>query len=226
MGQKIPGTERERSSRREVWLLIATISIVVVAGAGVIPVPPVGASGIESLAPQPLASTIAVSVGVVPGPPSDSDPNKVIVEIVEVFANDVLAIVVVPPVAVAMPPPGTVVPSILASAAAADMPTTLPIPTGILAPAASTADIFATTAPARVMATTTTPSKVASMPAAPTKVATASTHATEVAASSATSTNATATATAAASTDERNVTLGGAERSLQVRDAGVRLPPY
>ena len=128
------------------------------------------------------------------------------IEIVVVPANDVLVIVAAP----------------------ADMPTTIPIPAGIVSPAASTVEVSATTAPACVVAptttapacvvattTTTTSSDVASVPTAATKVAT----------SPATSTHA-ATATPAASTDERDVTLGRAERPLQIRNAGVRLPHY
>ena len=137
------------------------------------------------------------------------------IEIVVVPANDVLVIVAAP----------------------ADMPTAIPIPAGIVSPAASTVEVSATTAPACVVAptttapacvvatTTTTSSDVASVPTAATKVATASTHATDVATSPATSTHA-ATATPAAATDERDVTLGRAERPLQIRNAGVCLPHY
>ena len=138
------------------------------------------------------------------------------IEIVVVPANDVLVIVAAP----------------------ADMPTAIPIPAGIVSPAASTVEVSATTAPACVVAptttatacvvattTTTTSSDVASVPTAATKVATASTHATDVATSPATSTHA-ATATPAAATDERDVTLGRTERPLQIRNAGVRLPHY
>jgi hypothetical protein len=63
------------------------------------------------------------------------------------------------------------------------------------------------------------------MPAAAAKVATSSTHATEVA-TSATASHATTTVAAATMADEGNLTVWRAERTLQVGNAGARLPHY
>src|SRR4029077_2237402 len=93
--------------------------------------------------------------------------------------NKVLLSALSPSLVAAMPLPGPIIPSILATAAVADMLTTIPTPTGIMTPAAYTANV-STTTPTRVVVTATTPSEVASTPAAAAKVATSSTHATEV----------------------------------------------
>jgi hypothetical protein len=165
-----------------------------------------------------------------------------VIEIVVVPANEALAIPVIPSIAAVMPLPWTIIPSILATTAPADILTTIPIPTGILpttaaadipttitptgilTPATYTADVSATTTSTGVMATATTPGNVASGPAAAAKVATASTHATEVATSTTTSTKATATATAATATHECDIALSRAKRSFQIGNAGVCLP--
>jgi hypothetical protein len=186
--------------------------------AGVVSVPPIGASRIQSLAPQPIAPTIAISVPIVAGPPpeSDPDPNEAVVEAVVVSMCEVL-VITVPSTVVAMP-------GILTAAHAAHMPAAaIPTPTGIVATAAHAADMPAAPTSTRVVATATTPSDVASMPTAAAEVATSSTHATEVVTSSTASTPH-ATATTAAATNQRNITLGRAERTLQVGNARVRLP--
>jgi hypothetical protein len=188
--------------------IVCKPSVVGVARAGVVSVPPIGASGIQSLAIQPRAPTIAIPVAIVAGPPADSDRNKAMIE-VAVPADEVLVIAVTPSIVAAMPLRGPIIPSILATAAVADMLTTIPTPTGIMTPAAYTANV-STTTPTRVVVTATTPSEVASMPAAAAKVATSSTHATEVA----TSSHATTTVAAATVADQCNVTVGRAEHTL------------
>jgi hypothetical protein len=191
--------------------IVCKPSVVGVARAGVVSVPPIGASGIQSLAIQPRAPTIAIPVAIVAGPPADSDRNKAMIE-VAVPADEVLVIAVTPSIVAAMPLRGPIIPSILATAAVADMLTTIPTPTGIMTPAAYTANV-STTTPTRVVVTATTPSEVASMPAAAAKVATSSAHATEVA-TSATASHATTTVAAATVADQCNVTVGRAEHTL------------
>jgi hypothetical protein len=183
-------------------------SVVGVARAGVVSVPPIGASGIQSLAVQPAATTIAISVAIIAGPPPDTDCHEAVVEaIVEVAVMGEAPVVVVPSIVAAMPFPGPIMPGIVATTDVADMPATT------------------TPAPTRIVATATTPSEVASMPAAAAKVATSSTHATEVA-TSATASHATTTVAAATMADEGNLTVWRAERTLQVGNAGVCLTHY
>jgi hypothetical protein len=193
-------------------------SVVGVARAGVISVPPIGASSIQRLAIQPRAATIAIPVAIVAGPPPDTDCHKAVVEaIVEVAVmGEAPVIVVMPSIVAGMPFPGPIMPGILATTDVADMPsTTTPTPTSIVA-TTDVANVPATTtpAPARIVATATTTAKVASMPAAASEVATSATHAAKVATSSAASTKATATVAAATVADQCNVTVGRAEHTL------------
>ena len=177
--------------------IVCKPSVVGVARAGVVSVPPIGASGIQSLAIQPRAATIAIPVAIVAGPPPDTDCHEAVVEaIVEVAVmGEAPVIVVMPSIVAAMPFPGSIMPGIVATTDVADMPTGTPTPTSIVA-----------TAPA--------PTKVTSMPAAASEVATSATHAAKVATSSAASTKATATVAAATVADQCNVTLGRAEYTL------------
>jgi hypothetical protein len=82
---------------------------------------------------------------------------------VAVPADEVLVIAVISSIVAAMPLPGPIIPSILATATVADMLTTIPTPTGIMTPAAYTANV-STTTPTRVVVTATTPSAKASGP--------------------------------------------------------------
>jgi hypothetical protein len=182
------------------------MSSVVIASAGVVPVPPIGGSGVQSLTVQPSASAIAITVAIITGPPTtDSNCHEAVVEVI-VAVSEVL-VMVMPSIVIAMPSSRPVVPGIAATAAAIDMPTTIPTPTGIVAPAAYVADMPATT------------------PTSTRVVATSATHAAKVATST-TASEATAAVAAAAVADQRNLTVGRAERTLQVGNAGVCLPHY
>ena len=60
-------------------------SVVGVASAGVVSVPPIGAPGNLRLVIQPRAPAIAIPIAIVAGPPSNSDCHEAVVEaIVEV----------------------------------------------------------------------------------------------------------------------------------------------
>ena len=88
--------------------LVACQPLIVV-DAAVVAVPPIRASGNESLAAQPRTSTIAVTVSIVGRPPTESDTDKAVVEVIVVM-DEVIVVVVVPitvPV-VAMPYRSTV----------------------------------------------------------------------------------------------------------------------
>ena len=94
--------------RRAVPRLVACQPLIVV-HAAVVAVPPIRASGNESLAAQPRTSTIAVTVSIVGRPPTESDTDKAVVEVIVVM-DEVIVVVVVPitvPV-VAMPYRSTV----------------------------------------------------------------------------------------------------------------------
>src|SRR6478672_10170573 len=96
---------------------------VVVARAGVVAVPPIGASGIQGLAIQIRAPAITITI--VAGPPSDSDCHEAVVEAIvevavmgEVIIVEVIVIVAMP--IVAMPSTMTTIPGNVTGAA---MPT-------------------------------------------------------------------------------------------------------
>src|SRR6476620_2525475 len=93
---------------------------VVVARAGVVAVPPIGASGIQGLAIQIRAPAITITI--VAGPPSDSDCHEAVVEaIVEVAVMGeviiVEVIVIVAMTIVAMPSTMTTIPGNVTGAA-------------------------------------------------------------------------------------------------------------
>src|SRR6476620_37431 len=96
---------------------------VVVARAGVVAVPPIGASGIQGLAIQIRAPAITITI--VAGPPSDSDCHEAVVAAIvevavmgEVIIVEVIVIVAMP--IVAMPSTMTTIPGNVTGAA---MPT-------------------------------------------------------------------------------------------------------
>src|SRR6476659_9792647 len=96
---------------------------VVVARAGVVAVPPIGASGIQGLAIQIRAPAITITI--VAGPPSDSDCHDAVVEAIvevavmgEVIVVEVIVIVAMP--IVAMPSTMATIPGNVTTAA---MPT-------------------------------------------------------------------------------------------------------
>jgi hypothetical protein len=185
---------------------IVNPSVVGVARAGVVSVPPIRAPGNLSLVIKPRAPAITIPIAIVAGPPTtDSNCHEAVVEVI-VPVSEVI-VMVMPSIMIAMPFSRPVVPGIAASAAAIDMPTTIPTPTGIVAAAAYVADMPATT------------------PTSTRVVATSATHAAKVATSATTSAETTA-AMATAVADQRNLTVGRAERSLQVGNAGVCLTHY
>ena len=104
---------------------IVNPSVVGVARAGVVAVPPIGASGIQGLAIQIRAPAITITI--VAGPPSDSDCHEAVVEAIvevavmgEVIIVEVIVIVAMP--IVAMPStmatiPGNVTPAAMPAAA-------------------------------------------------------------------------------------------------------------
>jgi hypothetical protein len=57
-------------------------SVVGVARAGVVSVPPIGASGIQSLTIEPTTPTVTVPVTVVAGPPPDTGYEDAIAEVI------------------------------------------------------------------------------------------------------------------------------------------------
>src|SRR5262245_46420158 len=85
----------------------------VVVHAGVVTVPPRVASSDRSLAAQPLATPIAIAIGVA-GPPTDSDADKAVVKVAMVVIGEVVVVVTMH--VVAMPiitvPRGATMPAI------------------------------------------------------------------------------------------------------------------
>src|SRR5262245_48677401 len=68
----------------------------VVAGAGVVAVPPIGAAGINGLLIQPATTTIAISIAVIARPPANPGYEDPIVEvIVEAVVDEVIVIEVI-----------------------------------------------------------------------------------------------------------------------------------
>src|SRR6476661_1896872 len=137
---------------------------VVVARAGVVAVPPIGASGIQGLAIQIRAPAITITI--VAGPPSDSDCHEAVVEAIvevavmgEVIIVEVIVIVAMP--IVAMPSTMTTIPGNVTGAA-------MPTP----ASKVGVAHVAATpTAASKVSATHVASPKVAAAHVASTKVA-------------------------------------------------------
>jgi hypothetical protein len=100
-------------------------SVVGVARAGVVSVPPIRAPGNLSLAIQPRAPAITIPIAIVAGPPSDSDCHEAVVKAIvevavigEVIVVEVIVIVAMP--IVAMPSTMAAIPGNVTAAA---MPT-------------------------------------------------------------------------------------------------------
>ena len=160
---------------------IVNPSVVGVARAGVVAVPPIGASGIQGLAIQIRAPAITITI--VAGPPSDSDCHEAVVEAIvevavmgEVIIVEVIVIVAMP--IVAMPSTMTTIPGNVTGAA-------MPTP-------ASKVGV------AHVAATPTAASKVSATHVASPKVAAAHVASTKVAATAKMTTSAEMSATAVA----------------------------
>ena len=64
------------------WVLVWSALRLVVASAGIVPVPPIRASGIQSLLIKPTAPTIAISIAGPPPTDSNSDCNEAVVEVI------------------------------------------------------------------------------------------------------------------------------------------------
>src|SRR5262245_62933457 len=95
--------------------------LVVRARAGVVAVPPVWASGVQSLTIQPAASTVTVPISVIAGPPPDTGYEDPIVEvIVEAMVMGEVVVVVVMPI----PMPVVSIPS--TATIPGDVTTTIP----------------------------------------------------------------------------------------------------
>jgi len=80
----------------------------VVVRTSIVPVPPVGASGDQSLTPQPPTTVITVTIVVVARPPPQSNSDEPVVEVIVVVMYEVIMVAM--PRIVAMPHPGPTVP--------------------------------------------------------------------------------------------------------------------
>src|SRR5262245_52682787 len=78
-------------ARAKIAVPLSSRLVVVVVHAGVITVPPIGASSHRSLAAQPPATPIAIAV--VAGPPTDSDADKAVVKVAMVVMGEVVVVV-------------------------------------------------------------------------------------------------------------------------------------